>query len=301
MKQHDARGRGTRHLTPLRGATGCRLNGAASTRRTGDELMVRASAIVGMVASPVWIVALVVEYQFGLRPPGDGSALYQADQAAFTLAELGYLLMLIGLFRSHAGGDGTLGRTGIVIWAIAIGALALGQLLQFVGVEVIPLLPIGGLGQLIGSLLAAIAVWRAGRWTGWRRLAPAIWAFYTFILFGAIGYRHARSDNASPRSLPSVSERACPRRSGRWPGSWWALPSTSSQADTLHHARRRRAPVLIYPVRRNERWRSSRRVRSGWSDTSRGTMIARSCISLRPWSSVGPSSSSRIDRRTSIT
>jgi len=148
--------------------------------------MIRASAIVGMVASAVWIIALVVEYQFGLQPPGDGSALYHADQAAFTLAELGYLLMLIGLFRSRAGGDGTFGRTGIVIWAIAIGALLLGQLLQFVGVEVIPLLPIGGLGQLIGSLLAAIAVWRARRWWGWRRLAPAIWASYTFILFGAI-------------------------------------------------------------------------------------------------------------------
>ena len=128
--------------------------------------MIRASAIVGMVASAVWIIALAVEYQFGLQPPGDGSALYHADQAAFTLAELGYLLMLIGLFRSRAGGDGTFGRTGIVIWAIAIGALVLGQLLQFLGVEVVPLLPIGGLGQIIGSILTAIAVWRARRWSG---------------------------------------------------------------------------------------------------------------------------------------
>jgi len=152
----------------------------------GDEIVIRASAMIGMAASAVWIIALVAEYQLGLRPPGDGSALYRADQAAFALAELGYLLMLIGLFRSRAGGDGTFGRTGIAIWAIAIGALALGQLVQFVGVEVIPLLPIGGLGQLIGSLLTALAVWRARRWTGWRRLAPAIWAFYTFILFGAI-------------------------------------------------------------------------------------------------------------------
>jgi hypothetical protein len=148
--------------------------------------MIRASAIVGMVASAVWIIALVVEYQFGLQPPGDGSATYHADQAAFTLAELGYLLMLIGLFRSHAGGDGTFGRTGIGIWAIAIGALVLGQLLQFLGVVVVPLLPIGGLGQIIGSILTAIAVWRARRWSGWRRLAPAIWASYTFILIGAI-------------------------------------------------------------------------------------------------------------------
>ena len=139
-----------------------------------------------MVASVVWIIALVAEYQLGLRPPGDGSALYQADQAAFALAEVGYLLMLVGLFRSRAGGDGTFGRIGILIWVIAIGALVLGQFLGVLGIEVIPLLPIGGLGQIVGSILTAIAVWRARRWLGWRRLAPAIWATYTFILFGAI-------------------------------------------------------------------------------------------------------------------
>jgi hypothetical protein len=139
-----------------------------------------------MVAAAVWIIALVAEYQLGLRPPGDGSALYQADQAAFALAELGYLLMLVGLFRSRAGGDGTFGRVAIWIWVVAIAALALAQFLGLLGVEVIPLLPIGGLGQLIGSILTAIAVWRAGRWLGWRRLAPAIWATYTFILFVAI-------------------------------------------------------------------------------------------------------------------
>jgi hypothetical protein len=139
-----------------------------------------------MVASAVWIIALVAEYQFGLRPPGDGTAVYRADQAAFTIAEFGYFVMLAGLFRSRASGDGTLGRIATGIWAIAIAALVLAQLLGLFGVEVIPLLPIGGLGQLIGSILTAIAVWRAGRWTGWRRLAPAIWAVYTFILFGAI-------------------------------------------------------------------------------------------------------------------
>ena len=182
--------------------------------------MIRASAIVGMVASAVWIIALAVEYQFGLQPPGDGSALYHADQAAFTLAELGYLLMLIGLFRSRAGGDGTFGRTGIVIWAIAIGALLLGQLLQFVGVEVIPLLPIGGLGQLIGSLLTAIAVWRARRWSGWRRLAPAIWACYTFILFGAIatGMPGLSTPAAAP-STTSPSELA----EAVWQVAWFLV------------------------------------------------------------------------------
>jgi hypothetical protein len=173
-----------------------------------------------MVASAVWIVALVVEYQFGLQPPGDGSALYSADQAAFTLAELGYLLMLIGLFRSRAGGDGTFGGVAIGIWAIAIGALVIGQLLQFLGVVVVPLLPIGGLGQIIGSILTAIAVWRARRWSGWRRLAPTIWASYTFILFGAIatGTPGLSTTSAAP-STTSPSELA----EAAWQVAWFLV------------------------------------------------------------------------------
>ena len=173
-----------------------------------------------MVASAVWIVALVVEYQFGLQPPGDGSALYSADQAAFTLAELGYLLMLIGLFRSRAGGDGTFGRAGIGIWAIAIGALVLGQLLQLLGVVVIPLLPVGGLGQVLGSILAAIAIWRARRWKGWRRLAPAIWATYTFILFVAIATgMPGLSTPAGAPSTTSPSELA----EAVWQVAWFLV------------------------------------------------------------------------------
>jgi hypothetical protein len=55
-----------------------------------------------------------------------------------------------------------------------------------VGVEAIALAPIGGLWQVIGSILTAIAVWRAGRWQRWRRFAPAIWATYTLFLLVSI-------------------------------------------------------------------------------------------------------------------
>ena len=148
---------------------------------------IRASAIAGMAAAVVWIIALVVEYQYALlRPPGDGSGLYEADQTAFFLAAFGYLVMLTGLFRSRAGGDGRFGRVAIGIWVIAVAAIALALLLGLFGVEAIVLLPIGGLGQLLGSILTAVAVWRARRWTGWRRLAPAIWTTYFFVLAGSI-------------------------------------------------------------------------------------------------------------------
>jgi hypothetical protein len=147
--------------------------------------MTRGLAIIGMIASAVWIAALIAEYQLGLQPPGDGSLAYQADQAAFAVAQLGYLLLVIGLFISRAGGDGQLGRVGIAIWAIAVGALAAGQALGLLGPVDLPLAPIGGIGQVVGSILTAVAVWRARRWTGWRRFAPAIWAAYVLLLFVA--------------------------------------------------------------------------------------------------------------------
>jgi hypothetical protein len=76
-----------------------------------------------MLASALWVVALVVEYQFALRPPGDGSDLYKADQAAFMLAEAGYLAMLIGLYRAHPGGHRWFGRVAIGLWIMGIAAI----------------------------------------------------------------------------------------------------------------------------------------------------------------------------------
>jgi hypothetical protein len=139
-----------------------------------------------MLAAAVWVVALVVEYQVGLRPPGNGSTLYKADQAAFFFAQVGYLALLIGVFRSKAGGDGLFGRIAIGVWIIAIVAIVLGQLLGLAGVNAVFLLPVAGVGQILGSILTSIAVWRAGRWTGWRRFVPAIWTVYFLVTIVAV-------------------------------------------------------------------------------------------------------------------
>ena len=146
---------------------------------------IRACAITGMVASAVWVIALVIEYQYGLRPPGNGSTLYKADQAAFYLAQVGYLVVVIGLFRSRAGSDGWFGRIAIGIWIVAIAAIVLGQALGVFGIDAVFLLPVSGVGQILGSVLTSVAVWRAGRWTGWRRWAPTIWTAIFFVTIGA--------------------------------------------------------------------------------------------------------------------
>jgi hypothetical protein len=134
-----------------------------------------------MAASALWVVALILEYQYGLRPPGNGSVAYKADQTAFFIAQVGYLVVLIGLFRSRAGGAGWFGRVAIGIWVIAVVAIVLGQVLGLLGINAVFLLPVAGIGQILGSILTSIAVWRARRWTGWRRLVPPVWTTFFFI------------------------------------------------------------------------------------------------------------------------
>ena len=171
----------------------------------------RPSAIAGMIAAIMWIVALLVEYRYALQPAGHntGTGLYRIDQGVFLLAQLGYLMLLTGLFRARAAGDGVFGKVATGIWWVAVALLVLSQLLGLLGVGgAAVLLPLGGLGQLLGSILTAIAVFRARRWTGWRLLAPAIWAVYTVVLIvGVIA------------SLPLVSMPG-PSGSGAVPAEW---------------------------------------------------------------------------------
>jgi len=159
--------------------------------------------------------------QFGLRTAIGGRAAYEADQAGFFVAAVGYIAIVIGLFRSRAGGDGWFGRIAIGIWLIAIIAIALGELLGLAGVRApFVLLPIGGLGQILGSILTSIAVWRAGRWTGWRRWAPATWTVIFFVTIVA-------AITAIPvLSIPAADPyptAPAPALEGLWQVAWFVL------------------------------------------------------------------------------
>jgi hypothetical protein len=173
-----------------------------------------------MVAALVWVIALVIEYQYGLRTPGNSSALYKADQAAFYLAQVGYLVMVIGLFRSRAGGEGWFGRIAIGIWIIAIVAIVLGQALGVLGIDAVFLLPVSGVGQILGSVLTSVAIWRAGRWTGWRRWAPAIW---TAIFFITIGAAVAAIPFLSIPAAAPYPTAPSPVLEGLWQAAWFVL------------------------------------------------------------------------------
>ena len=82
--------------------------------RSGN--FIRFSAIVGMASAALWLIALSMEYRYGLQPPGNGTALYLADQIIFFVALAGYLMMLLGLWKSGAAGDGATGRISVGIF-----------------------------------------------------------------------------------------------------------------------------------------------------------------------------------------
>lgn len=165
-----------------------------------------------MCASVLWVMALTIEYRYDLNPTGQntGSGLFLPDQTAFFLAQLGYLALLTGLFKSKAAGDGRFGRLAVAIWWLAVAALVIAQFLGlFKFGPAMYLLPVGGLGQILGSILTAVAVYRAGRWQRWRRFAPAAWAAYLVLLFVWIVIVTSPSGSGA---LPSM-----------WPEAGWQV------------------------------------------------------------------------------
>lgn len=91
---------------------------------------IRLFSVVGMASAGLWLIALFVEYQYGLQPPGNGGLLYYVDQIMFFFAQAGYLIMLLGLWKSKAAGDGSFGKISLSIFIIGLVSLLIAQLVQ---------------------------------------------------------------------------------------------------------------------------------------------------------------------------
>jgi hypothetical protein len=159
---------------------------------------IRVSGVVGMASAGLWFVALLIEYRFGLQPPGNGSLRYFANQIMFLVALAGYLIMLLGLWKSKAAGDGVFSRISLGIFIAGLVSLLIAQIAQWLTNN--PdffLFPVGGILQLLGGLLTGIAVVTAKRWIGWQRFAPLLQGLYYLIaLFVPIAI-----SNQSPTQL----------------------------------------------------------------------------------------------------
>ena len=143
---------------------------------------IRICSVVGMASAGLWLIALFIEYRFGLQPPGNDSPIYFADQLMFFIALAGYLIMLLGLWKSKAAGDGVFGRGSLVIFIAGLASLLIAQIVQLLTMN--PdffLFPVGGIFQLLGGLLTGVAVVTAKRWNGWQRFAPLLQGLYYLI------------------------------------------------------------------------------------------------------------------------
>lgn len=130
-------------------------------------------AIAGMAGAVFFIINLMIEYRYDLFPPDSGPA-FVANQLGFFAGMIGLLIMLVGMWRARAAGDGRFGRLALGFFIAAWATLILGGFISlFTGADSF-LVAIGGLGGLLGALLTGVAVVFARRWTGWQRFALLI-------------------------------------------------------------------------------------------------------------------------------
>jgi hypothetical protein len=135
-----------------------------------------------MVAALLWIVALLIEYDYNLFPPGSGP-LFVMNQSMFAFAMVGYILGILGLFRARAAG-GWFGKITLGLfltgWVAIFLALVVSLLTGSTALEL--LAPIGGILGNLGGLLAGIAIALARRWHGWQRFAVLIYGLYFLLV-----------------------------------------------------------------------------------------------------------------------
>jgi hypothetical protein len=140
------------------------------------------TGILGMFGACLFFVGLLIEYQYGLFPPGSGT-LYMINQIMFYVAMSCILVMLWGLRAAKAGGDGRFARITLTVFPIGWATLVLGGIVGLItGYYDNPLVPLGFLTILLFGLLAGIAVVIGKNWRGWTRFAPLLQGLYYLLV-----------------------------------------------------------------------------------------------------------------------
>jgi hypothetical protein len=156
----------------------------ASADEKREVLRASTAGVIGVVGGMLWLGALLAEYRFDLFTPRP-DAPHVADQLAFVLAMICYVVALLGLRRSGAAGHSRLARAIVVLWAagwvlVAVGAMTSLIAPTFKPAEVLP--AVGGLLTCIAGLVTGILIARAGVWQGWLRWVPLVVALYVLLV-----------------------------------------------------------------------------------------------------------------------
>jgi hypothetical protein len=116
---------------------------------------------------------------------------FTAAQVWFFVQHLGLIAGLYGLWRSGVAGTSPLGRWGAWGAIVGMGLLAVTELVAISGSDSIrPSARTDMIGSLYGIatfliggalVMAGMAIIRAGRWQGWRRVLPLILGVFVFV------------------------------------------------------------------------------------------------------------------------
>ena len=150
----------------------------------------RFSGSIGMFGAALFFAGLLIEYHYGLFPPGSG-ALYTLNQLQFFVAMACILVLLWGIRAEKVGGNGRTERSRsgrfarifLTLFPIGWGLIILGGVIDLLtGSADSPLIPLGALTMVIFGLAVGIVVAAANKWTGWRRYVLLLQGVYYALL-----------------------------------------------------------------------------------------------------------------------
>lgn len=142
----------------------------------------RIAGTLGMSGAALFLVSLLIEYHFGLFPPGSGT-LYVINQLMFLVAMVCLLVMLWQMREMQVGGNGRFARITLTIFPIGWAVLIAASLVSLLTGNADSLLfPLGGFTNLLFGLLAGIAVALNENWSGWGRFALLLQGLYYLLV-----------------------------------------------------------------------------------------------------------------------
>lgn len=149
---------------------------------------VRLAGLIGMAGAALWAIVNILEVSFGLFPPGGSGPLYVTNQLLAFVALAAIAVGILGIEWSGAV-SGSVGKAGVRLFALGHILIVLGGVMAlFAGSDDSPIFivfPIGALMMDIGALITGITVITAGRWQGWQRYMPLIYAAYLWLVIEA--------------------------------------------------------------------------------------------------------------------
>lgn len=155
---------------------------------------VRLGTLGALVAAIGWIMSGTVALVFGVAPFGPvGSLSWYLIESFDALAEVGVLLVLVGLHIRQAPDYGRLGTTGFVVALVGTASYLLATAIYVLAADgslvVLDILEyVAFLGLLVGFPLLGVATIRAGVLPRWCGVLLAALPIVFILLFSLIDY-----------------------------------------------------------------------------------------------------------------